>query len=161
MRGSRCSLYLILIGLAAPAALPCQESTDPASLLQELDRGDRVRVLAPPDTLVEGTVASIYARSIVLDLETPATEQWTTEFGSIDAVWTRGRQTWLGAAIGGGAGVILGGLAMWFGSGLCEYNCDSDAGDYALGTLLFGGAGAIVGALVGTAFPKWSLRYER
>jgi hypothetical protein len=74
---------------------------------------------------------------------------------------TRGRQTWLGAAIGGGAGVILGGLAMWFGSGLCEYDCDSDAGDYGLGTLLFGGAGAIVGALVGTAFPKWSLRYER
>jgi hypothetical protein len=158
--------FLVMLGLAAPADLPGQESADPASILLDLDTGDRIRVLAPPDTTVEGRVASIYVRSLVLDLDSQAGagsggSQWTTDFGAIDALWTRGRQTWLGAAIGGGVGLIFFGLAASVGSGLCEYDCDTSAGDYVIGGLLFGGAGAALGALVGTAFPRWSLKYER
>jgi len=149
-----------------PAPLSGQQSSDLTSLLVELNTGDRVRVLVPPDPMVEGRVASVYAQSIVLHLEAPGpgpagTPEWTTEIESIDAVWTRGRQTWLGAAIGAGGGLLIGGLAIGAASGLCEYECDAGAGDYALGGLLFGGAGALVGALVGSAFPRWSLQYER
>ncbi len=166
MRRSRLSVRLAILGLLIPGALPGQEFTGPASLLLEMDAGDRIRVLAPPDTMVEGRVSSVYVESLVLDLDAPSSagedaSQWATDFDSIDAVWTRGRQTWLGAAIGGGAGVILGGLTMAVASGLCEYDCDADAGDYVLGTLVFGGAGALVGALIGSAFPRWSLRFER
>ena len=149
-----------------PSALCRQPPDDPGSLLLELDTGEWVRVLAPPDPKVEGRVAGVYARSLVLDLEAPGrpgegATRWSTDLGSIDAVWTRGRQTWLGAAIGAGGGLVIGGLAIGVASGLCEYECDTSAGDYVLGGLLFGGAGALVGALVGSAFPRWSLQYER
>jgi hypothetical protein len=166
MQLSRLLIALVVTGLSLPSGLAAQESGAPAALLLEMDTGDRIRVLAPPDTMVEGRVASVYVRSIVLNLDgaAPAGEgayTWSSDFESIDAVWTQGRQTWLGAAIGAGAGLVIGGLAMWVGSGLCEYECDSSAGDYVLGSVLFGGAGALVGALVGSAFPRWSLQYER
>ncbi|MEJ2483516.1 MAG: hypothetical protein P8049_10515 [Gemmatimonadota bacterium] len=152
----------------APGALPAQQSGDPAFLLLELETGKRVRVLAPPDTAVEGRVARVYVQSLVLDLDARdaagvGASQWTAETTSIVAVWTRGRQTWLGAAIGGGAGAILGGLVGSVARGLCDYECgdNSDAENILVGGLFGGAAGALVGALVGTAFPRWSLQYER
>ena len=157
---------LLLATLALPAPLPGQQSSDLTSLLVELNTGDRVRILAPPDPMVEGRVASVYAQSLVLDLEASGPgiaggSEWATQIESIDAVWTRGRQTWLGAAIGAGGGLLIGGLAIGAASGLCEYECDTGAGDYVLGGVLFGAAGALVGALVGSAFPRWSLKFER
>lgn len=166
MHRSRLFAPLLLATLAMPAPLPGQQSNALTSLLVELNTGDRVRVLAPPDPMVEGRVASVYAQSIVLDLEAPGpgpegTPEWTTEIESIDAVWTHGRQTWLGAAIGAGGGLLLGGLAIGAATGLCEYECDTGAGDYVLGGVLFGAAGALVGGLVGSAFSRWSLQFER
>jgi hypothetical protein len=168
LRRSDLVALLALIALAMPSTLPGQQPADPASLLLELDTGDRIRVLAPPDTMVEGRVASVYVQSLVLDLDVPAASggvaaEWTTEIGSIDAIWTRGRQTWLGAAIGGGIGAILGGLTGSVASGLCEYECgdSSDFENAVIGGLIMGAAGGLLGALVGTAFPRWSLRYER
>jgi hypothetical protein len=167
MHRSNLLARLAVLALTLPSALPGQQPAEPASLLLELGTGDRIRVLAPPDSMLEGRVESVYVQSLVLDLDVPASSgdiglQWTTEMEAIDAVWTRGRQTWLGAAIGAGAGLVIGGLTIGVASGLCEYECgDSSAGDYVLGGLLFGGAGALVGALVGSAFPRWSLQYER
>jgi hypothetical protein len=118
--------------------------------------------------MVEGRVVSVFVRSIVLNLDGAApaggyAAEWSTDFGSIDAVWTRGRQTWLGAAIGGGAGMIFGGLFGYVAPGLCEYECgdSSDAENILVGALLGGAAGALVGGLIGTAFPRWSLKFER
>ena len=166
MHRSRFVTVLLLVSLAMPAALSGQQASDLTSLLAELDTGERLRVLAPPDTMVEGRVASVYAQSFVLDLEAQGPgaaggSEWATQIESIDAVWTRGRQTWLGAAIGGGVGLVLGGLTMAIADGLCEYECDASAGNYVLGGVLFGSAGALVGALVGSAFPRWSLKFER
>ena len=130
MHRSRLFAPLLLAALAMPAPLPGQQSSDLTSLLVELNTGDRVRVLAPPDPMVGGRVASVYAQSIVLDLEAPGpgpegTPEWTTEIG------------------------------------LCEYECDTGAGDYVRGGVLFGAAGALVGGLVGSAFSRWSLQFER
>ena len=171
MQLSRLLIALVVTGLSLPSGLAAQESGAPAALLLEMDTGDRIRVLAPPDTMVEGRVASVYVRSIVLNLDgaAPAGEgayTWSSDFESIDAVWTRGRQTWLGAAIGGGVGAILGGLAGAVAPGLCENTTcgssdNSDFENILIGSLLGGAAGGLVGALVGTAFPRWSLRYER
>lgn len=145
MHRSNLLARLAVLALTLPSALPGQQPAEPASLLLELGTGDRIRVLAPPDSMLEGRVESVYVRSLVLDLDVPASSgdiglQWTTEMEAIDAVWTRGRQTWLGAAIGAGAGLVIGGLTIGVASGLCEYECgDSSAGDYVLGGLLFGG----------------------
>jgi len=165
---SRLFARLVVLALTLPSALPGQQPVDPGPLLLEMDTGDRIRVLAPPDTMVEGRVASVYVQSLVLDLDAPAAagegaSQWTTDLGSIDAVWTRGRQTWLGAAIGGGVGAILGGLVGSVAAGLCEYECgdSSDFENALVGGLLGGAAGGLLGALIGTAFPRWSLKFER
>ncbi len=168
MHRSRLLTVLLLAALAMPAALSGQQPGDLTSLLLELDTGERIRVLAPPDTMVEGRVASVYAQSFVLDLEAQGPgaaggSEWATQIESIDAVWTRGRQTWLGAAIGGGIGAILGGLTGSVASGLCEYECgdNSDFENAVIGGLLGGAAGGLLGGLIGSAFPRWSLQFER
>ncbi len=163
---SRLFARLVVLALTLPSALPGQQPVDPAPLLLELGTGDRIRVLVPPDSLVEGRVASVYVQTLVLDLPSASGDmasQWTTEMESIDAVWTRGRQTWLGAAIGGGVGAILGGRVGSVAAGLCEYECgdNSDFENALVGGLLGAAAGGLLGALIGTAFPRWSLKFER
>ena len=168
MRRSGLFNVLSFVALAMPAALPGQQPGDLSSLLLELDTGQRIRVLAPPDTVVEGRVASVYVQSLVLNLEAPGpgaegASEWTSEIESIDAIWTRGRQTWLGAAIGGGIGAVLGGLTGAVAAGLCEYECgdNSDFENAVIGGLLGGAAGGLLGALIGSAFPRWSLQFRR
>lgn len=168
MSRSRLFSVLSFIALVLPPALQGQQSGDLQSLLLDLDTGQRIRVLAPPDTVVEGRVASVYVQSLVLNLEAPGTggegaSEWTAEIESIDAIWTRGRQTWLGAAIGGGIGAVLGGLTGAVAAGLCEYECgdNSDFENAVIGGLLGGAAGGLLGALIGSAFPRWSLQFRR
>jgi hypothetical protein len=137
-----------------------------SSVLSELDEGGRVRVLVPPDTVVEGNVATASARSLMLSVNDPGTAggavvDRAAAVESIEALWTRSRRTWLGAAIGAGTGAVFGGLAGAVAVGLSESSSDDDAGAIILIGVLGAGAGAVVGGLVGSAFSHWNLRFKQ
>ena len=77
---------------------------------------------------------------------------------AIDAIWVRGRATWKGAKIGG---IVVG--AVGTGVGIVAVSgCDGAACIFDLPILGVGGviAGGLVGAGLGTAFPKWHRRYR-
>ncbi len=151
----------------SPGAILAQErDTVGSSVLTELDEGDRLRVLVPPDTALEGTVVNVGAGSLVLRVKEagPAggvSVDQAAAIGSIEALWTRKRRTWLGAAIGAGAGAVLGSLAGAVAVGLSESSSDDDAGAVVLAGVLGAGAGAVVGGLVGSAFSNWNLRFRQ
>lgn len=78
----------------------------------------------------------------------------------IDRLWTRGRSTVKGAAIGGIAGLVGG---MLYGAAISEVTC-AESSCTTLGLMaavggLGAAGGAAVGALVGLAIPSWKLRF--
>lgn len=78
----------------------------------------------------------------------------------IDGLWTRGRSTVKGAAIGGIAGLVGGAL---YGAAISEVTC-AESSCTTLGLMaavggLGAAGGAAVGALVGLAIPSWKLRF--
>jgi hypothetical protein len=82
--------------------------------------------------------------------------------GGIDSVWARGNHARTGAIVGAIALGIAGGL---FGYALCGLGSDgAGCQDWEIvPALLLGGAatGVGLGALIGSAAPKWNLRYAR
>lgn len=61
-----------------------------------------------------------------------------------------------GAIIGGAVGAILGGLAMSFVLAMCEYDCPNQKAPLiVLGGMVNAVAFGAVGALWGSAFPRW------
>ena len=79
----------------------------------------------------------------------------------VDSLWVRGT-SWktgalIGSVLGAAAGVVL-------GLGVSELGCESTDCGPAAGAGLAGGAivgagGALLGALIGSAFPKWHSRW--
>lgn len=158
---------VVCVSAWSPRVTLAQErDTVPSSVLRQLGEGDRLRVLVPPDTAVEGTAVNVGSGSLVLRVTYPgpggkaAVEQDAT-IESIEALWTRKRQTWLGAAIGAGAGAVLGSLVGLVAVGLSESDSGDEAGAVVLVGVLGAGAGAVVGGLVGSAFSNWNLRFRQ
>lgn len=143
-----------------------EQRTGASAVLSELAEGGRVRVLVPPDTVVEGNVATASARSLVLSVNDPGTAggavvDRTAAVESIEALWTRGRRTWLGAGIGAGVGGVLGGLTGAIAHDLCESDCGDAAGTIIVVGIVGAGGGALLGALIGSAFSKWDRQFEQ
>jgi hypothetical protein len=87
-----------------------------------------------------------------------------TEAGAIDTFRVdqirefalRGRHTKTGAIVGGIAGAGFGVFVGLLANALCEDATDCEGTTpYAIAIPLFGGGGALLGAAIGTAFPKW------
>lgn len=160
------SVLALLLCLAATSS--AQEVRQPPRAFLDLRNDEPVRVLAPPAAVREGKVAEVDAESSVLRVrfdsqsENADDIEQVVSFGSVEALWTQSRRTWLGAGIGGGTGAILGVLAAGVGEGLCEYECgDTGTGTYIAAGLLGAGAGALLGGLIGSAFSRWDLQVEQ
>ncbi len=65
-----------------------------------------------------------------------------------------GYRHWKGAAIGSGAGAVLGALLALTASGNCS-DCNVTEADYLKATLVSAGVGGVFGFLVGVASPKY------
>jgi hypothetical protein len=76
---------------------------------------------------------------------------------SVDTVWTRGTSVKTGALVGALLGVGLG-VALAVAACGQEHDCSERDGALILGAMGLGG-GALVGAGVGLALPKWHRRY--
>ncbi len=164
IRSPGCGLAALALLALLPTAAAAQQPLRLEEVLETVDRGSRVRVLAPPESPRDGAFAGVRDGLLVLRLDPGgagprAGLERAAALESIEALWTRHRRTWTGTIVGAAAGAAAGVLMGLFVAGLSEG--DANAGTAGLvGGLLGAGAGAGLGALVGSAFSNWKLRYE-
>jgi hypothetical protein len=155
----RKSVMLLLLPYASVLASPVHAQTEPQGVME----GDRVRLSA---TTVQGVfvVAALSSDTLVLRGTTPAVEPVMLPLNSITTLEVRrARSRGAGALRGAGVGFLAGagGGAIW---GLTLIDRRPDAWFSPAETVLgfggvLGGAGAVVGGLVGLSFPRE--RWER
>lgn len=79
----------------------------------------------------------------------------TLRLAQLQTLSVRGRHTRTGAIVGAAAGLAAGIYFGYFIGASCE-SSDCDGGEpYLLTIPLFGGGGALLGAAIGAAVPKW------
>ncbi len=161
--GSRVPVCLLLAMLVASCAGGRPPPSDTVPLV-ELEAGQRIRVLAPPDERREGEVTAVDSAASVLRVEfelgvdQSGGELQQVGFGSIQSVWANRRYVWPGAGWGAAAGAAVGGL---FGAAISGAVEDGSTGALvAVYGLLGAGAGAVVGGIVGSSMSGWKHVYE-
>ncbi len=144
----------VLIGLLLPAALRAQTSpSSPDAVLARIESGKVVRARLDADRTVVGAYTPMGDGRLGIRSDQGSTD--TLRLGEIRELSVRGRHTKSGAIIGGIAGVGFGVLVGILVSGFCETDSCRGIEPYALAIPLFGGGGALLGAALGSAFPKW------
>ncbi len=141
---------------------PAPDSATLAALAR-LTPGAAVRLSAGMPKRVQGTLRSwTWSDSTVLIAAAPGTTVTSVAVGAIDTLWVRGRATGTGAVVGAVTVGLLGAAAGAASCGLANsvnslsgQSQQSCAGPVAGGGLLGVGVGLGLGALVGSAFPKW------
>ncbi len=150
-------LVVGLVTVASPPAWAQEPDTLSAAqragvALARLGGGQRVRIRASRVGLVEGWVVSSSPNLVMLRtdgsrIEVPAP--------GVDSLWVRGGSH-------AGRGALIGGAVAVAGIGLLAAALSGAEGFSAAavpGAVVVGGAGgALVGALIGAAFPRWQLR---
>ena len=143
---------LLAIGLtAAPlTAIASQESP-------VVKPGDRVRIMAPSVSRAPfaGTLVTLQTDSLVVQ---GGANTWRLSLASVERVeLSRGRKS--NVLLGAGIGLLVGaGIGAMIGSG-CDTELFATKGEcIALGAGVFGGAGALVGAISGalTRTERWA-----
>jgi len=130
--------------------------------LARLGAGQRVRIVTRDSEFVEGSVMA--ALPNLLRLRTDGTLM-DLSASRVDSLWARGgSHAGKGALIGGTVlGIGLGVLAQGFShaEGGCNeprYGRGCGPAPFFEGLLIGGTAGALIGGLIGAAFPRWQLR---
>jgi hypothetical protein len=148
-------------GLVTIASL-CARAQEPDTLsaaqraglaLARLGDGQWVRLRGSRVGLIEGSVVSssptlVTLRTDGLRVEVPAP--------GVDSLWVLGSHAGSGALIGGAVGGI--GLGVLAAAVANSFNCKSCTSDVAEVRLVGAAGGALIGALIGAAVPKWRLR---
>ena len=128
-------------------------------VVEGLHVGQRIRL---------NTASSGRLHGIFLEVETSAiritrgSSGKSVELVDIDRLWVRGRATRTGAVVGALAGTVVGAaFGLFIGEVICNGpDCSADtAGAMVILGLFGGGVGALSGALIGLAIPKWHLRF--
>ena len=159
VRVLRLALAAALAWLPTAARAQAPSGDGPATVLQRLEAGQRLRVELA-ERRHEGRLVGFHADSVVIG-SGAAGAYVTVPVGELGRLWTRGNSAGTGALVGGGAGLLVGGL---FGAWLGTFACSETSEDCALeGALAVGGlglaGGAGVGALVGLVIPRWVQRW--
>jgi len=145
--------------LAVPCAAARGQQPGVARLvelrLEQLRAMSRIRVETAEGGRFTGQLAGVSRGVVRLSMEADTT---TVATAAVRRVWERRRSTKAGAIVGGAIGV---GVGVFYGLVIAalDENDTSPAGIAALGGLVVGGAGALVGAAVGAAIPHWSSIY--
>lgn len=163
------ALVVVLAASAAgqqPPSPPRAESAAPADArtfaIQRLRPAAVVRVASVPDGRVTGRLRG--ADSAQLRLEVAGAER-IVRLGPDDTLWVRGLATKRGAVAGGITGLALSALVV-----MATTSCQGGGDDPCTGWIFEPGgrialvAGttasfAAVGAILGSAFPRWHRRY--
>ncbi len=155
MPSIRALLFLLVSGLGLVAPLRGQSASE--VLESRLRRTPTVR-LGADGARVTGRLIALGGGGASLET---ALGPRVVPLASIDSIWIRGRATKTGLLIGAGAGAVV--AAVFLGTvvpAVCETDCEHAGRDAALAGFAIGAVGGgLLGAAVGTAFPKWRRRY--
>jgi len=138
-----------------PASLAAQTTLD--SVARRLKPGQTVRLHLQSGQRAEGRFAVYQSDQSVVQL---AMRDTTIQFAMIDSIWVRKSGAKTGALIGSvlvgvPSAILLGSLCSTFSDG---GGCDQWG--TVIGVSVVGaGAGALLGALIGSASSHWQLRY--
>ena len=159
----RTTTHLLLLLWWPASAVLGQDSTvvvgERAEVIQTLQEGQLIRVLTSSRGSYQGTIAAI-----------EGSELWVVEEGveariavaEVERLWVHGHAARTGAFVGVLTGVVLGAAAgLFIGEVICDNpDCRADTGAAVLTLGLGGGgAGAVMGGVIGLAIPKWHQRY--
>jgi len=147
---------LILLLVVGSASLASQVTID--SVASRLHADQYIRLHVRGGRHVEGRFA--------FHVVAPAGSQLSVadtliQAETVDSLWVRGRATKTGALVGA---VVVGVPAAVFWAAVCSAIAESECtawGAVAGLTVGTAGIGALLGAGVGTAFPRWQLRYAQ
>ena len=128
-----------------------------AAALARLSPRSTIRVHRIGDGRIEGPLARASATTLLLAGIPEAMEY---PVATLDSLWVRGNSAKTGAIIGGISLAVAGAA---YGAFANEVGCQDDGGDpcpEAIPLLGLAGAatGALLGALIGSAIPRWHLR---
>ncbi len=122
------------------------------SRIESLHDSQWVRLTTPGLGRSEGRLLARSPMDLILS---PALQPVRIPAAEIDTIWTRGSSTGTGFLVGALLGAALGAVA---GSSLGE--ADTDRGGFLALSIGAGAAGGgILGALFGTAIPRWKRSY--
>lgn len=162
MRAIHAAAFLLLLA-AAPAAGQAVDAPDSASVaaaLLEVCPGAHVRLYRDTGRLVQGRCGPVLDGRLLVG-DRPGDER-DVRLREVRQVWVHERQTRDGALVGAGIGA---GTLMLAGALLTSMLCESSdcSGDYLIviqyGTLVGGGAGALLGGAIGYLTRDWERRY--
>lgn len=143
---------LLLAGTVVPARAQAGPST-PASVFSRIRPGATVRARLGPDQAITGRYSPIGDGRLGITLDRGATD--TLRLDQLSELAVRGRHTKTGASIGGAAGAAFGAFVGIIITATCETSDCNGVGPYLLAIPLFGSGGALLGAAVGAAIPRW------
>ena len=153
------SIHLAFLILALSSVGAQAQDAGLTSTMQAMTVGQRVRVDVSQVGRLEGRFLVANGATLTLDRDDVPVQ---LRLPDIERLWVRGRSTRRGALVGALVGVAFG---IWIGTeaaDVCDIDgepCFTTAEAAAVGGLLSGAGGAVVGAGIGFAIPTWRLRF--
>jgi len=144
---------LSLVVLVSSAAAAQSQPT----VLERIDSRKYVRARLDPDRTISGHFVPVGDGRLGIRHDAGATD--TLRLSELRELAVRGRHTKAGAILGGIAGVGFGTFVAIMVTALCETDDCRGGRPFAIAIPVFGAGGALVGAAVGTAFPRWKRVY--
>ena len=116
-----------------------------------------IRATLPDGRSLTGRYAAVGDGRLGVSSDAGTTD--TLQLTQLRTLSVRGRHTKTGAIVGGSAGLATGLFFGWL-IGALDDSADPDrTGPFLVTIPLFTGAGTLLGAVVGAAFPKWKQIY--
>ena len=153
------SFPVLLLTLATSPIGVLAQNTDREAAVEAVKVGELVRLDVARIGRMEGPFLATNDSTFILARNG---EPAQVQLGDIERLWVRGRSTHRGALIGALVGIAFG---IWIGTvaaDACDIDgepCFTTAEAAAVGGLLSGAGGAVVGAGIGFAIPTWRLRF--
>ena len=144
--------WFVVLAITATSA-----SAQPNPVLGQIDSGKYVRARLDPNRTISGHFVPVGDGRLGIRHDAGATD--TLRLAELRELAVRGRHTRAGAILGGIAGAGFGTFVAIVVNALCETDDCRGARPYLIAIPAFGAGGALVGAVVGTAFPKWRRVY--
>jgi len=126
-------------------------------VLAQIDSGKYVRARFDPDRTVRGHFVPVGDGRLGIRRDAGVTD--TLRLADLRELSVRGRHTKAGAILGVIAGAGFGTFVAIVVNALCETDDCRGARPFVIAIPAFGAGGALLGAAVGTAFPKWKRVY--
>ena len=144
----------MLVSLLMPDSVQAQASTEPPeAVLARIESGKVVRARVDSNRMVVGQYAPVGDGRLGIRTDAGITD--TLLLTGLRELSVRGRHTKTGALVGGIVGVGFGIFVGYVVTHVCDSaDCDG-SGPYAVAIPLFGGGGALLGAAIGAAIPRW------